>query len=83
VARAAFDAGAVVLLGRCDEDLGAPYGPFVEALSHYVTHASEEALRAHVRSFGADLAKIVPALRQRLGVLPALRSDSHRALRPG
>ena len=52
-ARAAFEAGAVVLLGRCDEDLGAPYGPFVEALSHYVTHAPEEALRAHVQSLGA------------------------------
>ena len=49
-ARAAFEAGAIVLLGRCDEDLGVPYGPFVEALSHYVTHASEEALRAHMCS---------------------------------
>ena len=28
--------GAVVLAGRCDEDLGVPYQPFVEALRHYV-----------------------------------------------
>ncbi|MGO9343165.1 MAG: ATP-binding protein [Acidimicrobiales bacterium] len=75
VARAAFEAGAVVLLGRCNEDLGIPYGPFVEALSHYVTHASEEMLREHVRMHGAELAKIVPVLRQRLGDLPAPQSD--------
>ncbi len=49
VARAAFGAGAVVLLGRCQEDLGSPYGPFVEALSHYVSYAADDALRAHVR----------------------------------
>jgi len=73
-ARAALDAGATVLLGRCDEDLGVPYGPFVEVLSHYITHASEEALRTHVQSLGAELAKIVPALQQRLGELPPPRS---------
>ena len=30
--RHAYDQGAVVLYGRCDEDLGAPYQPFAEAL---------------------------------------------------
>src|SRR5581483_8593173 len=33
LARAAFDRGATVLFGRCDEDLGVPYRPWVEALS--------------------------------------------------
>ncbi len=83
VARAALVAGATVLLGRCDEDLGSPYGPFVEALSHYVAHAPEESLRAHVEAFGAELARIVPALRQRLGELPAPQSadpDTERYL---
>jgi class 3 adenylate cyclase/tetratricopeptide (TPR) repeat protein len=83
VARATFGAGAVVLLGRCQEDLGSPYGPFVEALSHYVSYAADDALRAHVRSFGAELAQIVPALRQRLGDLPAPQSadpDTERYL---
>ena len=28
-----------VLAGRCDEDLGVPYQPFVEALRHFVDHA--------------------------------------------
>ena len=74
MAREAFATGAVVLLGRCDEDLGAPYGPFVEALSHYVTHASEESLRAHVQSYAGELAQIAPSLRQRLGDLPPAQS---------
>ncbi|OBI40150.1 hypothetical protein A5707_10730 [Mycobacterium kyorinense] len=30
--RQAYQQGAVVLYGRCDEDLGAPYQPFAEAL---------------------------------------------------
>ncbi|MGO8871887.1 MAG: ATP-binding protein [Acidimicrobiales bacterium] len=83
LARSAFEAGAVVLLGRCDEDLGAPYGPFVEALQHYVSHGPEDALRAHVQSYGGELAKIVPALRQRLVQLPAPQSadpDTERYL---
>ncbi|MGB7050015.1 MAG: AAA family ATPase [Acidimicrobiales bacterium] len=83
VARSAFDAGGVVLLGRCDEDLGAPYGPFVEALQHYVSHAPEELLRSHVQLHGGELGEIVPALRQRLGQLPAPQSadpDTERYL---
>ena len=70
-ARTAFEAGAVVLLGRCDEELSTPYGPFVEALSHYVTHAPENALMAHVERFGGELSKLVPVLRQRVRELPA------------
>jgi class 3 adenylate cyclase/tetratricopeptide (TPR) repeat protein len=83
VARDAFEAGAVVLLGRCDEDLGVPYGPFAEALSHYVTYASEAMLQSHVQSLGAELAKIVPTLRQRVAELPAPQSadpDTERYL---
>ena len=30
--RHAYEQGAIVLYGRCDEDLGAPYQPFAEAL---------------------------------------------------
>jgi class 3 adenylate cyclase/tetratricopeptide (TPR) repeat protein len=74
VARVSFEAGAAVLLGRCNEDLGAPYEPFVEAISHFVTHATEDALRTHVEAHGGELAKIVPALRQRLGELPSPQS---------
>ena len=69
-ARNAASAGACVLLGRCQEDLSASYAPFAEALHHYVTNASEEVLRAHVAAHGGELARMVPALRQRLGELP-------------
>jgi len=36
VARHAHEAGAVVLFGRCDEDMGVPFQPFVEALEQVV-----------------------------------------------
>jgi class 3 adenylate cyclase len=75
-ARAALGAGAYVLLGRCDEDLSVPYGPFVEALSHYVTNVPEELLRSHVEAHGAELARLVPALAKRLTDLPALQSSN-------
>lgn len=34
--RQAYDQGALVIYGRCDEDLGAPYQPFAEALRSLV-----------------------------------------------
>jgi len=69
-ARKAASAGACVLLGRCEEDLSVSYAPFAEALHHYVTNASEAVLRAHVAAQGGELARMIPALRQRLGELP-------------
>jgi class 3 adenylate cyclase len=39
VARDAHASGAIVLAGRCDEDLGAPFQPWVEALAHFALHA--------------------------------------------
>ncbi len=82
-ARRGFASGACVLLGRCQEDLSASYAPFAEALHHYVAHASDEVLAAHVATHGGELAKMVPALRQRLGELPARTStdpDTERYL---
>ena len=75
-ARSAADEGACVLLGRCQEDVSGPYSPFAEALHHYVAHAPEHVLRAHVETHGGALASMVPALVQRLGDVPApARSD--------
>ena len=54
-ARSAFDAGACVLFGHCEEDLATPYQLFAEALGHYVTHAPEEQLAAHVEAHGSEL----------------------------
>jgi predicted ATPase len=66
------DEGAYVLAGRCDEDLGVPYQPFVEALRHYVTHAATPRLGRH----GRELPRLVPELAQVVPGLPEpLRSD--------
>ena len=70
LSRHAHDKGMTVLLGRCDEEVGAPYRPFQEALSHLVAHVDEELLRTHVARHGGELARMVPAVGQRLGELP-------------
>jgi class 3 adenylate cyclase/tetratricopeptide (TPR) repeat protein len=83
IARRAHEDGMTVLLGRCDEEVGAPYRPFHEALTHYVAHAEEALLRSHVAAHGGELARLVPALQQRLGDLPAPQStdpDTERYL---
>ncbi len=70
-ARAAHAEGAIVLFGSCDEEIGLPYRPFVEALQHYVVHAPEAVLAAHVRAHGGELARLVPELAKRVTDLPA------------
>ncbi|OBI83885.1 BTAD domain-containing putative transcriptional regulator [Mycobacterium asiaticum] len=56
----AFAQGAVVLYGRCDEDLGAPYQPFAEALRSLVPSVGAKRLR-ELRGVEALLA-LVPGL---------------------
>jgi class 3 adenylate cyclase len=82
-ARAAFDSGACVLFGHCEESFTTPYQLFSEALGHYVMHAPAERLRAHVERHGSELARVVPALAQRVPDLPpskATDSDTERYL---
>src|SRR5205807_2243276 len=67
--------GAVVLAGRCDEDLAVPYQPFVEALCYFVDHAPEE-LTNHLGRYAGELGRLVPELGERVPDLPEpLRSD--------
>ncbi|MGC2652349.1 MAG: BTAD domain-containing putative transcriptional regulator, partial [Mycobacterium sp.] len=56
----AYEQGAVVLYGRCDEDLGAPYQPFAEALRTLVPCLGTDRLRG-LRGVEALLA-LVPGL---------------------
>jgi class 3 adenylate cyclase/tetratricopeptide (TPR) repeat protein len=64
--------GALVLAGRCDEDLGVPFQPFVEALRHYVSHASFPRLGRHA----GELARLVPELGQLVpGLAAPLQAD--------
>src|ERR1700761_5328088 len=58
--RQAYDQGALVIYGRCDEDLGAPYQPFAEALRSLVPCLGAKALRG-LRGVEALLA-LVPGL---------------------
>ena len=83
VARLAFDSGACVLFGHSEEGLATPYQLFAEALGHYVTHAPEEQLLAHVEVHGSELVRLVPALASRIPDLPpskATDTDSERFL---
>lgn len=82
-ARAAFDARACVLFGHCEEDLATPYGLLAEALGHFVMHAGEEELAAHVDAYGSELARLTPALASRMPGLPkslATDADTERYL---
>jgi class 3 adenylate cyclase/tetratricopeptide (TPR) repeat protein len=67
--------GAAVLFGRCAEDLGAPYGPWIEALSTYVENAPTEVLEPHVERHGGELTRLVPALARRLPDTPDPRGS--------
>src|SRR5205823_12026956 len=67
------DEGAAVLAGRCDEDLGVPYQPFVEALRHFADHAP--LLSGRLGRYGGELARLVPELSERVpGLAAPLRS---------
>ena len=82
-ALAASDVGACVLFGHCEEDLATPYQLFAEAIGHYVTHAPDEQLLAHVEVHGSELARLVPTLATRIPDLPPSRatdSDTERYL---
>jgi len=70
-ALAAHAEDAIVLLGTCDEDVNLPYQPFVEALRHYVAHAPDHVLEAHVREHKGELVRLAPELARRVAGLPA------------
>jgi tetratricopeptide (TPR) repeat protein len=68
------DEGATVLAGRCDEDLGVPYQPFVEALRHFVDHAP--LLAGSMGRYGGELVRLVPELSERIpGLAAPIRTD--------
>lgn len=74
LALAVHEEGATVLAGRCDEDLGVSYQPFVEALRQFVDHASPLAER--LGRYGGELVRLVPELSERVpGLSDPLRSE--------
>ena len=69
--RQAYEQGALVIYGRCDEDLGAPYQPFAEALRSLVPCLAASAMRG-LRGVEA-LLPLVPGLTE---VLPDLAAPT-------
>jgi predicted ATPase/class 3 adenylate cyclase len=69
--RHAHDVGATVLWGRCDEELGAPFEPFAEALRHYVQSVAADRLRAEIGPLGGELTRLLPELGARVPGLAA------------
>ena len=70
------DEGGVVLAGRCDEDLGVPYQPVVEALRHFVAYTPTAELGDRLGRYGGEIARLVPELADHVADLPRpLQSD--------
>jgi DNA-binding SARP family transcriptional activator len=69
--------GGVVLYGRCDEDIGFAFQPFVEALRAYVAACSPALLREQAGRGAPELARLLPELSDLLGDLtPPARPDA-------
>jgi hypothetical protein len=78
-ARLAHDQRAVVLYGRCEEDLRYPYQPWVEALGQLVAGASARLLQ-RLEPQAASLVRLVPDLADRVGArLPEAPADPEAA----
>jgi class 3 adenylate cyclase/tetratricopeptide (TPR) repeat protein len=61
-ARRADDDGALVLFGRCEEDLAVPYQPFVDALRSTMEDAPRDLIDAHTSAHGGELRRLFPTL---------------------
>ena len=80
-AKQAHGQGALVLYGRCDEELGAPYQPFAEALRALLPAVGSPRLRS-VRGV-EHIARLVPDLTDLVAVgrgAPQGDADSERSL---
>ena len=67
--------GAGVLYGRCEEDLGIPYQPWVEALRHLIGHEPRDLFTDQGAEYGGELVRLMPELARRFGN-PATRPSS-------
>ena len=72
----AYANGAIVLAGRCDDELGLAYQPFVEALRHCATNLSGGTLRRALGRLGGELRRLRPELAAEVpGIPPPLAGD--------
>jgi len=62
--------GGAVLWGRCyEQEVAVPYRPFTDAFRDYLADQPAETLRRQVGASAAELARLVPALREKLGAV--------------
>ena len=72
LAHSAHAEGALVLYGRCDEDLGLPYQPFMEVLDWYTAQVAEPTLGR----LPGELVRLLPQLGTRVsGLSSPVASD--------
>ncbi|MGH8973221.1 MAG: ATP-binding protein [Acidimicrobiia bacterium] len=69
--RALHAQGALVLYGRCDEDLGLPYQPFIEAARAGLDAGSGTELQPWVDAHGDALAHVLPEVSRRFPGVPS------------
>jgi class 3 adenylate cyclase len=68
--------GGVVLAGRCDDELGLAYQPFVEALRHCAANVRGGVLRRTLGPLGGELRRLRPELAAEVpGLPPPLAGD--------
>ena len=63
VARAAVDDDTLVLVGRCDEHVAAPYRPFVEALTDHVRSIGDDDAESLLGQRWEVVTEVVPSLK--------------------
>ena len=64
----------LVLYGACDSVVRTPYGPVVEALQQLVRQHQQLELASALRAAAPELVRLLPALEDVVGALPARRS---------
>ena len=65
-ARAAHASGTTVLFGECEEGSGAPYQPWIAALSHQLQHRPAEAVAGLSPVHVGALRRLMPGCADRL-----------------
>lgn len=70
LARHVHARGATVLFGRCDDELGVPYQPFVEALAFVVEQYDPAQFTAALGRHAGELTRLVPRLAEHVPDLP-------------
>ncbi len=70
LARQVHHEGAAVLLGRCEEELGVPYQPLVEALRFTIDHVDPEVLSHVLGRYRGELVRLLPEIASLVPDLP-------------